>query len=223
MAEIKRRPVNSDQLLASITAGLDSLQRDLPDGAIAKLAQLLTELERWNRRVNLTAIRDLETMVSGHILDSLVVRPLLEGRRVIDVGTGAGFPGLPLAIAEPQIEFGLLDSNGKKISFVQHVIGELGLSNATAIRARAEDYAPAERFDTVIARALASIPKLLQLAGHLIREEGVLLALKGKHPAAELESIEEIPGWKYVVTDVTVPGLETHARHVVCLRRVDTA
>ena len=223
MAEIKRRPVNSDQLFASITAGLDSLQRDLPDGAIAKLARLLTELERWNRRVNLTAIRDLETMVSGHILDSLVVRPLLEGRRVIDVGTGAGFPGLPLAIAEPQIEFGLLDSNGKKISFVRHVIGELGLSNATAIRARAEDYAPAERFDTVIARALASIPKLLQLAGHLIREEGVLLALKGKHPAAELESIEEIPGWKYVVTDVTVPGLETHARHVVCLRRVDTA
>ena len=223
MAEIKRRPVNSDQLLASITVGLDSLQRDLPDGAIAKLAQLLTELERWNRRVNLTAIRDLETMVSGHILDSLTVRPLLEGRRVIDVGTGAGFPGLPLAIAEPQIEFGLLDSNGKKISFVQHVIGELGLSNATAIRARAEDYAPAERFDTVIARALASIPKLLQLAGHLIREEGVLLALKGKHPAAELESIKEISGWKYVVTDVTVPGLESHARHVVCLRRVDTA
>ena len=223
MAEIKRRPVNSDQLFASIKAGLDSLQQDLPDGAIAKLARLLTELERWNRRVNLTAIRDLETMVSGHILDSLTVRPLLEGRRVIDVGTGAGFPGLPLAIAEPQIEFGLLDSNGKKISFVQHVIGELGLSNATAIRARAEDYAPAERFDTVIARALASIPKLLQLAGHLIREDGVLLALKGKHPAAELESIEEIPGWKYVVTDVTVPGLETHARHVVCLRRVDTA
>ncbi len=223
MAEINRRPVNSDQLFASIKAGFDSLQQDLPDGAIAKLARLLTELERWNRRVNLTAIRDLETMVSGHILDSLTVRPLLEGRRVIDVGTGAGFPGLPLAIAEPQIEFGLLDSNGKKISFVQHVIGELGLSNASAIRARAEDYAPAERFDTVIARALASIPKLLQLAGHLIREDGVLLALKGKHPAAELESIEEIPGWKYVVTDVTVPGLETHARHVVCLRRVDTA
>ncbi len=215
--------MNSDQLVASITVGLDNLRQDLPDGAVAKLARVLTELERWNRRVNLTAIRDLESMVSGHILDSLAVRPLLVGRRVIDVGTGAGFPGLPLAIAEPQIEFGLLDSNGKKISFVRHVIGELGLSNATAIRARAEDYAPAERFDTVIARALASIPKLLQLAGHLIKEEGVLLALKGKHPAAELESIEEIPGWKYVVTDLTVPGLETHARHVVCLRRVDTA
>ncbi len=206
-----------------IADGVMALHQDLPPESIEKLAMLLAELTRWNARINLTAIRDPLAMVSGHILDSLAVRPLLEGRRVIDVGTGAGFPGLPLAIAEPQIEFGLLDSNGKKISFVRHVIGELGLSNATAIRARAEDYAPAERFDTVIARALASLPKLLQLAGHLIREEGVLLALKGKHSAAELESIEEMPGWKYVVTDVTVPGLETHARHVVCLRRVDTA
>jgi 16S rRNA (guanine527-N7)-methyltransferase len=127
------------------------------------------------------------------------------------------------AIAEPQIEFELLDSNGRKISFVRHVIGELGLQNVVAKKARAEDYAPAERFDTVIARALASIPRLLELAGHLIREEGVLLALKGKHPAAELEAIEALPGWKYVVTDLTVPGLESHARHVVCLRRIEAA
>jgi 16S rRNA (guanine527-N7)-methyltransferase len=184
---------------------------------------LLAELTRWNKRINLTAIRDPEAMVSGHILDSLAVRPLLEGCRVLDVGTGAGFPGLPLAIAEPQIEFELVDSIGRKISFVRHVIGKLGLQNVVAKKARAEDYAPADRFDTVIARALASIPRLLELADHLIREEGVLLALKGKHPAAELEAIEELPGWKYVVTDLTVPGLESHARHVVCLRRVEAA
>jgi len=160
------------QLLAD---GVIALHQDVPPGSIEKLAKLLAELTRWNARINLTAIRDPLAMVSGHILDSLAVRPLLEGRRVLDIGTGAGFPGLPLAIAEPQIEFVLLDSNGKKISFVRHVIGELGLSNAAAIKARAEDYAPAERFDTVIARALASIPRLLELAGHLIREEGMLL------------------------------------------------
>ncbi len=211
--------MNSDPLVASISAGVASLRQDLPHGAVTQLARLLTELERWNRRVNLTAIRDPQAMVSGHVLDSLAVRPLLEGRRVLDIGTGAGFPGLPLAIAEPAIDFELLDSNGKKISFVRHVIGKIGLSNAVAIKVRGEDYAPAERFDTVIARALASIPSLLKLAGHLVKEEGVLLALKGKHPAAELESIKKLSGWNYVVTDVTVPGLESHARHVVCLRK----
>jgi len=215
--------VDTDKLVASIEAGVQSMRQSLPAAAAAKMARLIAELERWNARVNLTAIRDPEAMVSGHILDSLAVRPLLQGKRILDIGTGAGFPGLPLAIAEPQTEFGLLDSNGKKISFVRHAIGDLGLSNVSAIKARAEDYAPVERFDTVIARALASIPRLLELAGHLIGDEGVLLALKGKHPAAELEPIKELSGWKYVVTDVTVPGLESHARHIVCLRKVDAA
>jgi len=213
--------VDTDQLVASIKAGVASLRQDLPAGADVKMARLLTELEHWNTRINLTAIRDPQDMVSGHILDSLAVRPMLRGSRVLDIGTGAGVPGLPLAIAEAEIEFRLLDANGRKISFVRHVIGELGLSNASAIKARIEDYAPDERFDTVIARALASIPRLLELAGHLVRDEGVLLALKGKYPATELEQIKEISGWKYDVTDLTVPGLESHARHVVCLRRVD--
>jgi 16S rRNA (guanine527-N7)-methyltransferase len=214
--------VDTDQLVASIKAGAASLRQDLPDGADVKLARLLTELEHWNTRINLTAIRDPQDMVSGHILDSLAVRPMISGSRVLDIGTGAGFPGLPLAIVEAQIEFRLLDANGRKISFVRHVIGELGLANASAIKARIEDYAPDERFDTVIARALASVPRLLELAGHLVRDEGVLLALKGKYPATELEQIKEISGWKYDVTDLTVPGLESHARHVVCLRRVNT-
>ena len=215
--------MDTDRLVASITAGVERLQQDLSATAVEKMARLLTDLEHWNLHINLTAISDPEAMISRHLLDSLAVRPMLAGRRVLDVGTGAGFPGLALAIAEPELEFLLVDSNGRKISFVRHVIGALGLLNATAVKARAEDYAPAERFDTVIARALASTPRLLELAGHLLRKEGILLALKGKHPTEELEPIKDIPGWKYEVTDVTVPGLESHARHVVCLRRSNVA
>ena len=132
------------------------------------------------------------------------------------------FPGLPLAVAMPDTEFVLLDSNGKKISFVRAMIGELGLLNATALKARAEDYAPDERFDTVIARALALLPRLVELSAHLIREDGQLLALKGKHPAQELELIAASTEWEHRVTELTVPGLEAHARHLVSVVRTRT-
>ena len=207
------------ELELQIRQGADALGQ-LPDAEqLARLATLLTELERWNRRVNLTAIRDLDEMVSGHILDSLAVRHVLRGPAVLDIGTGAGFPGLPLAIVEPDMEFVLLDSNGKKISFVNHVIGELGLGNAEAVKARAEDYAPGKRFDTVIARALATVPRLVELSAHLVGEDGQLLALKGKYPAEELEAITKHPEWEFTVTPVEVPGLEAHARHTVSIER----
>ncbi|MFQ5981976.1 MAG: 16S rRNA (guanine(527)-N(7))-methyltransferase RsmG [Woeseiaceae bacterium] len=208
----------SEDLAESIKAGAECLPQDLPPGAAEKLAHLLAELRRWNRRINLTAITSPAAMVSGHVLDSLSIRAFLEGRRVIDVGTGAGFPGLPLAIAEPDIEFELLDSNGKKISFVRHAIGEIGVPNATAIKARVEDYAPGKRFDTVIARALASVARLVELAGHLVVEDGVMLVHKGRYPADELQDIAD--AWEYSVNELAVPGLD--ARHVVALRRRNT-
>ena len=202
-----------------LAKGLAALGQPVTPAQADSLQKLLDELGRWGRRINLTAIRDPAAMVSGHILDSLVVRPWLKGPAVIDIGTGAGFPGLPLAIVEPGLRFTLLDSNGKKIGFVRHMIGELGLDNAEAVKARAEDYAPATRFDTVIARALASVPKLVELSAHLVGEEGQLLALKGKYPAEELEPIGRLPDWGYSVHELKVPGLEEHARHLVRLYR----
>ena len=204
----------------AILAGAHEMGQSLPCGSAAKLETLIDELARWGRRVNLTAIRDPLEMVSGHILDSLAVRPFIEGHSVIDVGTGAGFPGLPLAICEPDLEVTLLDSNGKKIAFVQHMIGKLGLQNARAIKARSEDFAPDERFDTVVARALAPIPRIIELAGHLLAGHGMLLALKGKYPAEELEVIVKQPdAWETRVSELTIPGLARHSRHVVRLRR----
>jgi 16S rRNA (guanine527-N7)-methyltransferase len=183
-----------------------------------KLDLLLDELERWNRKVNLTAIRDRDEMVTAHIDDSLSVLPLLKGRQILDVGTGAGFPGLPLAIVAPEREFHLIDSNNKKIQFVRHVVGLLGLDNVTAVKARGEDYAPGHRFDTVIARALASLPKLVEIAGHHVREDGVFVALKGRYPEEELQQLPDT--WRSSVTELKVPGLEVGSRHAVLLTRV---
>ena len=174
-------------------------------------------LERWNRKVNLTAVRDRDAMVTVHILDSLAARPLLHGTTVLDIGTGAGFPGLPLAIVEPDRRFVLLDSNNKKIQFVQHAAALLGLANVEAVKARAEDYAPGYRFDTVIARAVASLPQLLELAGHHVGEGGVFIALKGRYPSEELRQIPA--GWDYTIEELSVPGLDAGSRHAVLLRR----
>ncbi len=178
---------------------------------------LLDELERWNRKVNLTAVRDRARMVTLHIEDSLVVRPFLKGGRILDVGTGAGFPGLPLAIAEPDREFTLLDSNNKKIMFVQHVAKLLDLDNVTAVKARAEDYAPGHRFDTVIARAVTTLSRLVEIAGHHVGEDGVFVALKGRHPVEEIEELRA--PWSHEVTELNVPGLERGSRHAVLLTR----
>ena len=196
---------------------LARLGQDLPDGSLDRFQCLLAELEKWNRMFNLTAVRDRQQMVTLHLADSLAVRPLLEGNTVLDVGTGPGFPGLPLAIVEPDRHFTLLDSNNKKILFVQHMAGLLGLGNVTVVKARSEDYAPGHRFDTVIARALASLPRLVELAGHHVGEGGVFIALKGRYPAEELE---ELPApWSHEVVELDVPDLEKGSRHAVLLRR----
>jgi 16S rRNA (guanine527-N7)-methyltransferase len=200
-----------------IQTALDQLEQTFPDGTAEKLGILIDELERWNRKVNLTAIRNRDEMITSHLLDSLVTTPLLEGTSVLDVGTGPGFPGLPLAIVQPERLFTLLDSNNKKIMFVQHVVGLLGLDNVKTVKARGEDYAPGHGFDTVIARALAALPRLVEIAGHHVGEDGVFVALKGRYPTEELEQLES--PWSHAVTELIVPGLEEGSRHAVLLRR----
>ncbi len=203
--------------LKKISAALDLITpRPSPDSD-ALFAALLDELERWNKKVNLTAIRDPDEMITGHLLDSLVARPFLQGERILDVGTGAGFPGLPLAICEPDRQFELVDGNNRKIMFVQHAATLLKLGNVAAIKARTEDYAPAERFDTVIARAVGPLARLVDIAGHHVREDGVFVALKGRYPAEELEELPK--RWEYEVAELDVPGLDKGSRHAVSLRR----
>lgn len=200
-----------------IEGAIVALGQSFPEGAAEKLATLLDELERWNRRMNLTAIRDADDMITGHLLDSLIVRPLIAGTRILDVGSGAGFPGLPLAIAEPDRMFDLVDSNGRKIQFIKHVTGLLGLRNVIAVKARTEDYAPGYRFDTVIARAVAALPRLAEIAGHHVGEHGVFVALKGRAPAEECEHVPDT--WHSTITELSVPGLEAGSRHAVLMRR----
>jgi len=202
-------------MIDAIKKALADLGQTYPENAADHMATLLEELVRWNQRVNLTAIREAPQMISGHLLDSLSVRPLLRGSRVLDVGTGAGFPGLPLAIVEPERSFTLVDSNNKKIRFVEHVAGLLDLGNVTAVKARIEDFAPGNRFDTVIARAVAALPRLVEIAGHHVGEGGVFVALKGRYPAEEIQQLPE--PWGSNVTELKVPGLEAGSRHAVLI------
>lgn len=181
-----------------------------------KLLAYLKLLQKWNRVYNLTAVRDVADMVPLHILDALAVLPYLHGSRIVDVGTGAGLPGIPLAIWNPEKRFKLLDSNAKKTRFLNQVKAELALENVSIETARVENYSPDKKFDTVVSRAFASIGKMLQYSGKLCGEKGIFLAMKGEYPQDELELLPD----NYAVEGVyplNVAGLKAK-RHIVCIR-----
>lgn len=176
-----------------------------PEQAAAML-RLIAELREWNQRFNLTGITDPVDMVRKHLLDSLSVQPYLRGTRIADVGTGAGFPGLPLAVINPGREFALIEATGKKARFVRHAADVMGLVNVEVIPARSEEWRGPAPYDIVLTRALGKLADFVRVAGHLCGAKGRLLAMKGRRPDAEIAALPS--GWKvFAVHEVRIPGL----------------
>lgn len=188
----------------------------------APLLQYLALLDRWNRTYNLTAIRDPAQMIGKHLLDSLAMHPCVadlaaDGGTLADLGTGPGLPGIPLALAYPGLRVSLVESNGKKSRFLREAVRTLSLANATVVESRIEAFDAPGQFDAITARALATLPLILQLGGHLLKPDGRLLAMKGVRPDDEIAALPE--GWRLDSAQaLRVPGLEAE-RHLVTVVR----
>ncbi len=197
-----------------LESGVREMNLRLPNAALARCLDHLGLLAQWNCKINLTAIREPEEMIVKHVLDSLAASAFIRGRRALDLGSGAGFPGLVLAIAQPEREWVLLDASLKKIQFLRHAIAALGIGNVQAVHARADQYEPQDRFDTVACRALGSLKAAAELARPLIRADGILVALKGRRPDRELVELPD--SCSAAVRRVHPPGL-TQTRHIITL------
>ncbi|WHZ19370.1 MAG: 16S rRNA (guanine(527)-N(7))-methyltransferase [Rhodanobacteraceae bacterium] len=179
--------ISATALAQGLADGLAAMHLELPSDALAKLLAYLDLLAKWNRTYNLTAVRDPEEMVPRHLLDSLAVLPFVHGTTLADLGSGAGLPGIPLAIARPDIHVTLVESNGKKARFLREAARSLPLANVTVEQSRVQD--ATGRFDTVTARAFASIKDMLAWGSHLLAEDGRWLALKGHADPAEIAAV----------------------------------
>src|ERR1700728_3796998 len=196
-----------------LVSGARELGIELDPIRAETLLKLVDELERGNAQFNLTAIRDRPGMLRKHVLDSLSLQPFLKGTRIADVGTGAGFPGLPLAVVNPARRFSLIEATGKKARFVERTVEQLGLSNVEVVNERAERFRPLAPFDTIFARALSSLSDFVAYAGHLCAPDGRLLAMKGKRPDEEIWALPK--SFRVVaVHRIKLPGLDDE-RHIV--------
>ena len=195
--------INKIELKESFIKSLKSLKVILAENHVAQLIQYIELLCKWNQTYNLVATHNPAEILQQHILDSLSIINYIEGQNIIDIGTGAGLPGIPLAIALPRKQFTLLDSIGKKTRFLQQVQGELGLENITVVESRAENFKPTACFDNVVSRAVTTAVEMLTLSRHLLCTNGKILLMKGPNVQEELTDLN----CKYEIVPLAVPGL----------------
>jgi 16S rRNA (guanine527-N7)-methyltransferase len=203
------------QLRTRLQTGIKELALDVTESQRRSLLEYIELLLKWNKVYNLTAVRDPLEMIVRHLLDSLAIAPWCAGQRLIDVGTGPGLPGLPLAVLYPQKEIHLLDSNSKKTRFLFQVKTSLSLENITVHHARVESFSPIAQYDAVLSRAFASLEDMVTGCGHLLSDSGQFLAMKGGLSRGELASVEAL-GQQSTVHELNVPGLKEQ-RHLVIL------
>jgi len=208
--------VPAEQLAKSLASGLQQTGCEMAGDIQTSLLDYISLLDKWNKTYNLTAVRDIRQMVSQHLLDSLSINQYLRGDRILDVGTGAGLPGIPLAVANPDKTFVLLDSAMKRTRFVTQVVGELGLTNVEVVQSRIEAYEPEQAFDTIVSRAFTAMADFVRATERLCRDEGQLLAMKGRFPTQEINDLPE--NWQARTDSLDVPGIEAE-RHLVILSR----
>lgn len=197
-----------------LSRGLLAMGLDLPPATQQKLLDYLNLLVKWNKVHNLTAVRDIGEMVTLHLLDSLAVLPHIQSGRLLDVGSGAGLPGIPLALVRPDLDITLLDSVHKKSTFQRQAKAELGLNNLQVVCSRVEDFLPEQKFGQIISRAFSDLAEFVRLTEHLLADQGQWLAMKGVYPYDEIAQLKEM---SVDVLPLNVPGLEAQ-RHLVFLK-----
>ncbi len=202
---------------AILYQGIEQAKLAITDEAKQKLLDYLALMQKWNKVHNLTAVRDANEMVTLHLLDSLVVLPHIDAKHLLDVGSGAGLPGIPLAICLPDLQVTVIDSNSKKVSFMRQAKAELGITNLEVLAGRVEDIAPTKKFEIIISRAFSDLSLFISLTRHLLDVQGKWLAMKGVYPEAELIDLVKNTGVTASKVELlNVPGLEAQ-RHLAFL------
>ena len=201
-------------LETTLESGLAALGLTLPREVKQKLLDYLALLVKWNKVHNLTAVREADDMVTLHLLDSFSILDHLHSQHILDVGSGAGLPGIPIALVRPECQVTVLDSSHKKAAFLLQAKAELGMDNLQVVCKRVEEYQPEKKFQTIISRAFSDLSEFVGLTKHLLAENGSWMAMKGVHPYDELEQVKQLHAQ---VLPLTVPGLDAQ-RHLVLLQ-----